>query len=368
MTWSKSINCVDGGTAIMDGTAGKDALTTGKDALTGNLNPIEDAAIFIKGLTKRFDGLTAVDAVDLNIKKGELFGLLGPNGAGKSTLIKMLTTMLKPTSGSATVWGYDIARERNEVRSSIGVVFQDQALDTVLTGRENLDFHGRMYGMESSLRKSRIDEVLELVDLGEKAKTKVEDYSGGMRRRLEIARGLMHHPNVLFLDEPTLGLDVQTRRHIWQYIQAMNRREGVTIVLTTHYMEEADYLCDRVAIVDNGRIVALDTPGRLKELIGADTITIETQNGTDRLLQSLQSFDWIKSTSTSGESVELRVDHAQLRIPQLMEAAYRDGVIIRSVGLHAPTLEDVFLKFTGRKIREAEGSRNAMHAMMPRRR
>jgi ABC-2 type transport system ATP-binding protein len=178
----------------------------------------------------------------------------------------------------------------------------------------------------------------------------------------------MHHPNVLFLDEPTLGLDVQTRRHIWQYIQAMNRREGVTIVLITHYMEEADYLCDRVAIVDNGRIVALDTPGRLKELIGADTITIETQNGTDRLLQSLQSFDWIKSTSTSGESVELRVDHAQLRIPQLMEAAYRDGVIIRSVGLHAPTLEDVFLKFTGRKIREAEGSRNAMHAMMPRRR
>lgn len=355
MTWNKSVNTLMGGTAC-------------KDALMNNRNPREDVAILIKGLTKRFNGLTAVDAVDLNIKKGELFGLLGPNGAGKSTLIKMLTTMLKPTGGSATVWGYDIARERNEVRSSIGVVFQDPALDTMLTGRENLDFHGRMYGMESSLRKKRIEDVLELVDLSDKAKIKVEDYSGGMRRRLEIARGLMHHPNVLFLDEPTLGLDVQTRRHIWQYILSMNQREGVTIVLTTHYMEEADYLCDRVAIVDNGRIVALDTPDNLKDLIGADTITLETQNGADQLQQSLQSFDWIKSTSISAESVELQVDHAQLRVPQLIEAAYRNGVIIRSVGLHAPTLEDVFLKFTGKKIRESEGTRNAMYAMMPRRR
>jgi len=355
MTWNKSVNTLMGGTAC-------------KDALMNNRNPREDVAILIKGLTKRFNGLTAVDAVDLNIKKGELFGLLGPNGAGKSTLIKMLTTMLKPTGGSATVWGYDIARERNEVRSSIGVVFQDPALDTMLTGRENLDFHGRMYGMSSSLRKKRIEDVLELVDLSDKAKIKVEDYSGGMRRRLEIARGLMHHPNVLFLDEPTLGLDVQTRRHIWQYILSMNQREGVTIVLTTHYMEEADYLCDRVAIVDNGRIVALDTPDNLKDLIGADTITLETQNGADQLQQSLQSFDWIKSTSISAESVELQVDHAQLRVPQLIEAAYRNGVIIRSVGLHAPTLEDVFLKFTGKKIRESEGTRNAMYAMMPRRR
>jgi ABC-2 type transport system ATP-binding protein len=361
-----------GETAIMDVIAGRDGLTTGKDAMATDEDALmgrspEGAAILIKGLTKKFDGLTAVDAIDLNIKRGELFGLLGPNGAGKSTLIKMLTTMLKPTSGRATVWGYDIARERNEVRSSIGVVFQDQAVDIMLTGRENLDFHGRMYGMDARLRKKRIEDVLALVDLSDKAGIKVEDYSGGMRRRLEIARGLMHHPNILFLDEPTLGLDVQTRRHIWQYIQAMNRRDGVTIVLTTHYMEEADYLCDRVAIVDNGRIVALDTPGRLKELIGADIITLETQNGTEQLLQSLQFFDWIKSTRLSAESVELQVDHAQLRIPQLMEAAYKDGVIIRSVGLHAPTLEDVFLKFTGKKIRESEGAKN-IYAMMPRRR
>jgi len=356
-----------GETAVTGVVAGKDGLTADEDALTGNVKSPEASAILIKGLTKKFDGLTAVDAVDLDIKKGELFGLLGPNGAGKSTLIKMLTTMLKPTTGSAMVWGHDIARKRNEVRSSIGVVFQDPAIDTMLTGRENLDFHGRMYGMSGSLRKKRIEDVLALVDLSDKAETKVEDYSGGMRRRLEIARGLMHHPNILFLDEPTLGLDVQTRRHIWQYIQAMNRRDGVTIVLTTHYMEEADYLCNRVAIVDNGRIVALDTPGRLKELIGADIITLETQNGTEQLLQSIQSFDWIKSASVSAESVELQVDHAQLRIPQLMEAAYKNGAIIRSVGLHAPTLEDVFLKFTGKKIRESEGARN-IYAMMPGRR
>ena len=211
----------------------------------------DDSAISLRSLTKRFGDLVAVDSVNLEIAKGELFGLLGPNGAGKTTLIKMLTTMLRPTEGEARVWGHNVAKERNEVRSSIGVVFQDPSIDNMLTGRENLDFHGRMYGMDGSLRKKRIDEVLELVDLTDKADIKMEDYSGGMQRRLEIARGLMHHPKVLFLDEPTLGLDAQTRRYIWKYVEEMNAREGVTIVLTTHYMEEADYLCDRVAIVDS---------------------------------------------------------------------------------------------------------------------
>ena len=223
--------------------------------------PDSEAAISLHSLTKRFGDLVAVDGVDLEIKKGELFGLLGPNGAGKSTIIKMLTTMLKPSGGEARVWGHDIINERNDVRSSIGVVFQDPSVDDMLTGRENLDFHGRMYGLERAERKERIEEVLELVDLTDKADVKMQDYSGGMQRRLEIARGLMHHPHVLFLDEPTLGLDAQTRRHIWQYIREMNRQEGVTIILTTHYMEEADYLCQRVAIIDGGRIVALDTPG-----------------------------------------------------------------------------------------------------------
>ncbi len=242
-----------------------------------------DAAISMHGLTKKFGDLTAVDRVDLDIEKGELFGLLGPNGAGKSTIIKMLTTMLTPSEGEAHVWGHDVAMERNEVRSSIGVVFQDPAVDSMLTGRENLDFHGRMYGLGGAVRKKRIEEVLDLVDLVDKADVKMEDYSGGMQRRLEIARGLMHHPSVLFLDEPTLGLDAQTRRYIWEYIRNMNQQEGVTIILTTHYMEEADYLCDRVAIIDNGKIVALDTPKNLKDLIGADTITLEVQSGGETL-------------------------------------------------------------------------------------
>ena len=258
--------------------------------MDGSQTAVEDAAIFIQGLTKKFGELTAVDNVDLSIKKGELFGLLGANGAGKSTIIKMLTTMLTPTAGIARVWGHDVAKERNEVRSSIGVVFQDPAVDSMLTGRENLDFHGRMYGMDRALRKERIEEVLDLVDLSEKADVKMQDYSGGMQRRLEIARGLMHCPHVLFLDEPTLGLDPQTRRHIWQYIRNMNKKKSVTVILTTHYMEEADYLCDRVAIIDNGKIVALDTPENLKGMIGSDTISLDIKSGEETLLQSLQSF------------------------------------------------------------------------------
>jgi ABC-2 type transport system ATP-binding protein len=254
-------------------------ITGGIEPMYGSQPAVENAAILIQGLTKRFGELTAVDNIDLNIKKGKLFGLLGANGAGKSTIIKMLTTMLKPTVGIARVWGHDVAKERKEVRSSIGVVFQDPAVDSMLTGRENLDFHGRMYGMDRPLRKERIKEVLDLVDLSEKADVKMQDYSGGMQRRLEIARGLMHYPHVLFLDEPTLGLDPQTRRHIWQYIRNMNKKKGVTVILTTHYMEEADYLCDRVAIIDNGRIVALDTPKNLQDMIGSDTISLDVQSG-----------------------------------------------------------------------------------------
>lgn len=326
---------------------------------------LDGTAIRMRGLTKRFGDLLAVDKVDLSIEKGELFGLLGPNGAGKSTIIKMLTTMLTPTDGEAHVWGHNVAAERNKVRSSIGVVFQDPAIDSMLTGRENLDFHGRMYGLGGAVRKKRIEEVLELVDLADKADVKMEDYSGGMQRRLEIARGLMHHPNVLFLDEPTLGLDAQTRRHIWEYIKNMNQKEGVTIILTTHYMEEADCLCDRVAIIDNGKIVALDTPKNLKDLIGADTITLEAQSGGETLLTSLRTFDWIKSTAVSNGNIELRVDHAQTRIPEVMQEACRNNAVIKSVGLHEPTLEDVFLKFTGKKMRAAVGE-GTMHAMMMR--
>ena len=316
---------------------------------------MNEAAIAASGLTMRFDGFTAVDKVDLHIEKGELFGLLGPNGAGKSTIIKMLTTMIRPTDGSALVWGHDIGRERDAVRSSIGVVFQDPSVDSQLTGRENLDFHGRMYGMDARLRQKRIEDVLDLVDLAEKADILLEDYSGGMQRRLEIARGLMHHPDVLFLDEPTLGLDAQTRRYIWEYIQNMNRSEGVTVVITTHYMEEADYLCDRVAIIDRGRIVALDSPKNLKDQIGADLVVLEIGDGhLDDLAGVLSDFDWVISAEASGDAVVLRVDHGESRIPEIVLTASRAGVKIRSVSMHEPTLEDVFLEFTGKKMRDAD--------------
>ncbi|HHH80243.1 MAG TPA: ATP-binding cassette domain-containing protein, partial [Thermoplasmatales archaeon] len=225
-------------------------------------------------LTKKFNSLAAVDHVSFSVKEGEIFGFLGPNGAGKTTTIKMLTTLLNPTEGTAKVCGFDIIKNRNEVRQSIGVVFQEPALDTELTGKENLDFHARMYGLDRERRVSRIEEVLRIVDLQDKKDVLVKYYSGGMKRRLEIARGLMHFPRVLFLDEPTLGLDAQTRRAIWEYIKKMNKEEKTTIFLTTHYMDEADFLCDRVAIIDHGRIIILDTIPKLKNAIGNDVITL----------------------------------------------------------------------------------------------
>ena len=311
-------------------------------------------AIRTKDLTKRFGDLVAVDHISLEIEEGELFGMLGPNGAGKTTFAKMLSTLLKPTSGYAEVCGNDVTLKQDEVRRCIGVVFQDQSIDDKLTGRENLDFHGRMYGMKKELRKSRIAEVLELVDLTEKANIQLEAYSGGMQRRLEIARGLMHHPKVLFLDEPTLGLDVQTRRHIWDYIKTLNRKEGVTILMMTHYMEEADYLCHRIAIIDRGRIIALDTPQNLKGMVGADVISIEADH--DQSLRNLlQNLSWIEWTAEEGKITNLGVKDGRAKIPEIVVASYKAGITIKSISLHEPDLEDVFLKFTGKKIRDEEG-------------
>jgi ABC-2 type transport system ATP-binding protein len=221
------------------------------------------SAIEVQGLAKKYKDTIAVDHISFNVKKGELFGFLGPNGAGKTTTINMLSTLIRPTAGTALISGHDIIRKRNAVRHSIGVVFQDPALDSRLTGRENLEFHSLMYGMKKTVREERIAEVLKLVELTEKANKLVETYSGGMKRRLEIARGLMHRPEILFLDEPTIGLDSQTRRHIWEYVKKLNKETGITMVLTTHYMEEADYLCDRILILDYGKIVAEDTPQNL---------------------------------------------------------------------------------------------------------
>ncbi|MDY6965152.1 MAG: ATP-binding cassette domain-containing protein [Halobacteriota archaeon] len=311
-------------------------------------------AIRTENLTKRFGDLVAVDNVDLGIKAGELFGLLGPNGAGKTTIIKMLATLLRPTSGKGLVWGNDIFGDQDAVRRSIGVVFQDPSVDSKLTGRENLDFHARMYKLNKETREKRIKEVLELVGLEEKAGVLLENYSGGMQRRLEIARGLMHYPNVLFLDEPTLGLDAQTRRHIWDYIKKLNEEEDVTIVLTTHYMEEADFLCDRVAIIDRGKIVALDTPGNLKNIISADVISLNINDGLGEFSEVLKGFDWVKKVTEHDGFLDICVEEGETKIPEIVLTAEREGVKIKSVSLHEPTLEDVFLQYTGRTIREEE--------------
>ncbi|PJB27824.1 ABC transporter ATP-binding protein [Candidatus Desantisbacteria bacterium CG_4_9_14_3_um_filter_50_7] len=305
--------------------------------------------VSVKNLTKKFKDFTAVDGITFDVQEGEIFGLLGPNGAGKTTTIRMLITLIPPFSGGATVAGSDILKDRDRVRENIGIVFQDPALDRQLTGRENLDFHARMYNMPREKRLQKITEVLELADLTEKADELVENYSGGMQRRLEIARGLMHAPKVLFLDEPTLGLDAQTRRKIWDYIQKLNRDQGTTILITTHYMDEADYLCGRVGIMNRGKIVALDTPRNLKNLIGADVVTLEMENGDPGPFGKL---DYVKKTVAHGNLVNLSVENGERKIPLLMEFAQSQGVKIKSVELHKPSLEDVFLQYTGTTIKE----------------
>ena len=308
-------------------------------------------AIKIKDLTKKFGKFTAVDSINLEIREGELFGLLGPNGAGKSTTLNMLATMMTPTSGSAMVNNREIFNQ-DSVRRSIGMVFQDPSLDDELTGKENLEFHGRMYHMQKDLREKRIDEVLELVGLVDKAKFQIKTYSGGMKRRLEIARGLMHHPKILFLDEPTLGLDPQTRRGIWDYIQRLNKDEGLTIILTTHYMEEADYLCDRIAIIDHGKIIALDTPEKMKNELGGDILKLETRE-FDNLFRIL-TFDWIKNKKLFDGYLNVTVTDGGSAIPNILKVASEAGIKINSVQMIRPSLEDVFIHYTGRTIREQE--------------
>jgi len=311
-------------------------------------------AIIVENLTKKFNGLVAVDRISFQVNEGELFGLLGPNGAGKTTTINMLATLLAPTSGKAEVGGYDVTRRKNEVRKSIGIVFQEPALDNKLTGRENLEFHAMMYNMGKKERSERIKGVLELVELGDKADVLVEKYSGGMKRRLEIARGLIHWPKVLFLDEPTLGLDTQTRRHIWDYIKDLNRRQGVSIILTTHYMEEADFLCDRIAIIDYGRIVALDTAARLKDRLGGDIVTLEVNRNLQSLCDRLNSIDWIKHIKRHDNFINLTMERGEKRIPELIYIAQEVGANVLSVNLHKPSLDDVFIHYTGKTIRESE--------------
>ncbi|AGK61876.1 daunorubicin resistance ABC transporter ATP-binding subunit [Archaeoglobus sulfaticallidus PM70-1] len=304
-----------------------------------------DDIIVVDSIGKRFGNLYALKGVSFRVERGEIFGLLGPNGAGKTTLIKILSTLLKPSEGKAFVAGYSITDEPSRVRQNIGIVFQEPTLDLELTARENLDFHGRIYGMDGQLRKERIDEVLSLVGLLDKADELVKKFSGGMQRRLEIARGLMHSPQVLFLDEPTLGLDVQTRRNIWEYIESM---ENVTIILTTHYIEEAERLCDRVAIIDHGRIIALDTVESLRSLVGRDSIEVYTRDG-EKLIAALAEYD--ESVFKTDYGVLISANEGEKLIPKIVTLANENGVAINSISLKKSSLEDVFIRLTGRTIR-----------------
>lgn len=302
-------------------------------------------AIETHDLTKRYNGVTAVDNLNLCVDEGEIFGLLGPNGAGKTTTLMILTTLIKPTSGSAKVNGFDVLKEPDKVRKSIGIVFQEPSSDDILTGYENLKLHGWLYSMPDSLLEVRIKEVLDLVELTDRRNDLVKKYSGGMRRRLEIARGLMHHPKVLFLDEPTLGLDPQSRERIWEYIEVLARRENITIVVTTHYMDEADKLCDRVAIIDKGKIVVCDQPEKLKKQLGGDIIRLKAKNLDTKKLEDLP---YIKKITRFDNEVSLTVDDASLRLQEVISSVNK----LDSVEIHSPTLDDVFIHYTGREIRE----------------
>ncbi len=311
--------------------------------------------ITVRGLSKSFRGFAAVKEIDLDIYKGEVFGFLGPNGAGKSTTINMLSTLLKPSAGQAVVAGYDVIAQPAQVRRSIGLVFQDPSLDELLTAEENLYFHALLYGLDRAVREQRTAQVLEMVELTERSRDVVKTFSGGMKRRLEIARGLLHHPQVLFLDEPTLGLDPQTRSHIWQYIHELREREQITIFLTTHYMDEAEN-CDRIAIIDHGKIAALDTPAGLKQLVGGDIVWLAT--GDDRAAARAITEKFGLAAQAVDGVLQVEVKHGESFIPRLIEAL---PCTIREIGLRKPTLDDVFLKLTGRAIRPEEaGAREQM--------
>lgn len=311
-------------------------------------------AIEVGSLVRKFGDFTAVDQVSFQVRHDEIFGFLGPNGAGKTTTINMLCTLLRPTAGSAVVNGYDIVAQQSDVRRSIGLIFQDPSLDEQLTGLENMRFHAMLYDVSRLDFQRRADELLDMVDLSERAGDQVRDYSGGMKRRLEIARGLLHRPQVLFLDEPTLGLDPQTRRHIWDYLHRLRSERGVTMFMTTHYMDEAEH-CDRIAIIDHGRIVAIDTPEALKATVGGDIITMRTSNneGAAALLQSEHQLG-----SRVGPEGQLIMEAAQgeALIPRLIDTFNngKERVEVQSVNLRRPTLEDVFIKLTGHAIRAEE--------------
>ena len=308
-----------------------------------------DYIIETQDITKKYGDFTAVDSVNLKVPRNSVYGVLGPNGAGKTTLISMLCTILHPTSGTAVVNGYDVVKSAKAVRASIGIVFQSRALDDILTGREHLEMHASLYGVPNDVRQQRIEEVLDLIALGDKADEYTKTYSGGMKRRLEIGRGLVHHPKVLILDEPTLGLDPQTRENIWGYISKLNKAEDITVLMTTHYMEEADKLCDEVAIINQGQIIKADAPLNLKRELKADTITIKVDK-QDEFVEKVEKLDYIKEIFLEDSSIKLMVERGENLVPALVNFANKNDILVESIELQHPNLEDVFISYTGTSI------------------
>ena len=311
---------------------------------------MSDYIIKVENLVKRFDNLMAVDHINFQVARGEIFGFLGPNGAGKTTTINILCTLSKPTSGRAIVNGFDVVRQQSQVRQSIGLVFQDPSLDERLSGLQNLRFHALVYSVPASIREQRIEQVLRMMELWDKRNSTVRTYSGGMKRRLELARGLLHYPKVLFLDEPTLGLDPQTRNRLWEYILELRKHEGTTIFLTTHYMDEADN-AERIAVMDYGKIVAMDTPQKLKRTVSKDIISVKTDND-DRAAEEIRRRYQIETKRDNNE-LTFEVASGEKFLPTFIKEFTTK---ILSVSLRHPSLDDVFLKLTGREIREEETS------------
>ncbi|SCG86470.1 ATP-binding cassette domain-containing protein [Methanobacterium congolense] len=308
-----------------------------------------DYIIETDNITKEFDDFVAVNGINLNVKRDSIHGVLGPNGAGKTTLISMLCTILRPTSGTATVNGYDIVKNANEVRKSIGIVFQARALDDILTGREHLEMHAALYGVPRDVRKDRIEEILDLTQLQDKADEMIKTYSGGMKRRLEIGRGLIHYPKVLFLDEPTLGLDPQTRESIWEYLQNLNKKEDVTVLLTTHYLDEADKLCDKISIIDQGEIIKSDTPRNLKKELKADIITVKVDD-EERFVSLVSKLDFVSDIHRIDGEVKLMVESGENLVPSIVNLANENSIFVNSIELEHPKLDDVFIHYTGKSI------------------
>ncbi len=327
-------------------------------------------SIETKSLTKSFGDVTAVNNISLSVKNGEIFGFLGPNGAGKSTTIMILTTLLKPTSGQALISGFDVATNAKQVRQNIGYVQQETTVDEYLTGRENLLLQAKLNHIPKNEIDKRIDEILTLIELTDKQDKTVVTYSGGMRKRLDIAGGLLHRPKVLFLDEPTVGLDIQTRRKIWQYIKKIHDEFKMTIFLTTHYMEEADQLCDRIGIIDDGKIQVIDSPENLKKAMGNEVISIIFEEGENRdsFLSELEKIEFVNKINKDGSKLTLFASNGTEVIPKIFYISSKLNIKITSISLTQPTLDDVFISYTGHEIRDGDSKFNQKreHAKMKR--